>query len=159
VFNHALVAASLAACTTTGPRFTTAQKAEPGKAIIYVYRGEDSALTDFIGALGFERTIFYVNGEKLLSLEEGCYTWTQVSPGTYVLAIKGSLYGLPGITLDTTSVYAKADGVYYVRYSRETTAELNPMGGPTLRHYFDEVSESAAMNEIHNMTYSPIEKQ
>ncbi len=164
-----IAAISITACAATDARFTTVQPPDAGKAIIYVYHTDDSAYLNALEAWVFVRTLLYLDDVKMTSLEDGYYTLVQVPPGRHTASIKVSLYGLPGFpTMYMASVHTKPDGIYYIRYKTVTSYSLPPnpvtaatvgLAAPGVRIFFEEVSETTAMNEMQNMMYSPVEKK
>lgn len=72
-----LLAVFLSGCAATGPVYKPVEN-DPGKALVYVYRG-----TGF--ALGGRSAYFYVDGVNVFDLDQGGYSWVSLPPGPYKL--------------------------------------------------------------------------
>jgi hypothetical protein len=66
----------LSACSATGPKFTEAAQPAANETLIYMYRPEK----DFFFAI---QSHFYIDGKKVVSLNNGGYSAFYLAPGTH----------------------------------------------------------------------------
>jgi len=130
-------------CSTTGPKFS-ALTAEPGKAVVYIYRPNR-----FVGSP--QTFSIWVNQKHLTSLTNGGYFAYTTDPGEQHFEYKTeiSVFNFGAIALiekkgDLIDFVAEADRTYYVKYQLT--------GAPSLKHAIPckaaLVDEGTALQEI-----------
>lgn len=73
-----VLVALLSGCAATGPVYKPVQDADPGNALVYVFRGAGFAM-------GGRTAYFYVNDVNVFDLDQGGYSWVSLPPGNYKL--------------------------------------------------------------------------
>lgn len=73
-----LLVALLSGCAASGPIFKPPEDADPGNALVYIYRGTGVAF-------GARSAYFYVNDVNVFDLNQGGYSWVSLPPGNYRL--------------------------------------------------------------------------
>jgi len=88
-------------------------------ALLYVYRPASEWSMDEL-----ESPSFNLADERLFNVKGGGYTWYELEPGAYNIAMRRGLLGLEGIKnvfvlkeIARLELQAKAGQVYYLRYS------------------------------------------
>ena len=126
----------LTSCAATGEPFKHGEQV-PGKSSLYIYR--EHAMTG--AAFAWD---VYLDSEKVTELRTGGYFYSTISPGPHTVLVKV----LEGLSLNFST---EPDQTYYLRLGAATTFT---------EHVFviERVSESQALNELHDMKLQPLIK-
>jgi len=98
----------LAACSTSGPKFTPAPTAENDDALIYFMRSH-------VGYLGGYWTNFYIDDEEIVELFDEGYTWVHLKPGFYNFS--AGFIIRPNLDFE---IYIEPNRTYYIEYTQES---------------------------------------
>jgi uncharacterized protein DUF2846 len=126
----------LTSCAATGEPFKHGEQV-PGKSSLYIYR--EHAMTG--AAFAWD---VYLDSEKVTELRTGGYFYSTISPGPHIVLVKV----LEGLSFNFST---EPDQTYYFRLGAATTFT---------EHVFviERVSESQALNELHDMKLQPLIK-
>ncbi|MAK91148.1 MAG: hypothetical protein CMI13_07945 [Oleibacter sp.] len=99
-------------------------------ALMYVYRPASEWSMDEL-----ESPSFNVDDERLFNVKGGGYTWYELEPGSYNIAMRRGLLGLEGIKnvfvlkeIARLELQAQAGKIYYLRYSEIDPPVLQTQG-------------------------------
>ncbi|MAS24569.1 MAG: hypothetical protein CMI08_09815 [Oceanospirillaceae bacterium] len=99
-------------------------------ALMYVYRPASEWSMDEL-----ESPSFNVDDERLFNVKGGGYTWYELEPGSYNIAMRRGLLGLEGIKnvfvlkeIARLELQAQAGKIYYLRYSEIDPPVLQSQG-------------------------------
>lgn len=96
-------------------------------ALLYVYRPATEWSMDELGTPSFN-----VNGQRLVNLKGGGYTWYELRPGEYEMVIRRGLFGFEGVNTFEIKRHAQlflnvqAGQTYFLRYSEIDPPKITP---------------------------------
>jgi len=144
----------LCACTADGPAFQPATTQAADQALVYVYRPDT-----FFYSANPDVPFLYLDGNQLLRLRIGGYTWLEVDQGPHTISIRDSLLGFPIDTLEEIQLEAVSGETYYVRFFQDYDgmAFVGPTAYAMTETMMMIVPEKLGRQEIADTNYIAIE--
>jgi hypothetical protein len=94
-----------------------------------------------MGTLALRRAMIFMDDSKVAALTHGTHARIDVPPGPHTFTAKVSIYGMPGLTIGTTTLNVEQGGTYYLHYFEQ---KMGVVGGYVSQHMVQEDGETGA---------------
>jgi len=154
LFQAVCVFLALAGCAATGPQFSGAIEANPGQAVIYVYRGQEN-----FG--GWVRSRVDFNGKEVAKLSSQSYIYFSVPPGDFELSIipQTDFQFDEGRKLSVKGRAVAGDQLFYRKVQKQDPARMGGRGVEIgVQDLLERVAPSTADREMRILKMSVQDK-